>query len=252
MSNTVEFYENQFNTASEGIQKGLDLKTLTPQKRKESLDGEGPKRANFVASGLCKPEKSGLTAEMGAATHILSLYINQSWWCSWVHHKVAAQTLLDLVGAFTSIPEECKKLLEKQPAITNLLSLDVKKRLNIDANQHMTPQHKMLFNQQYQQDIESPSMDLQKNLLQHTLSEIISKATLADKSDFASLAFVLVRKLSLKVAPDIMENIVASSNFAPSMLERDKNTRKAKEMANIDRKPALEQHNSSNDIKCAK
>ncbi len=237
MANSVAFYEKKFTEARQAGQDRLDI--IRIRKSIPAFHHLG----NFIVQSQHVYNTADLTASVYAAGNILAIYNDKYF----AHHKKQALLMISYIGLLAMMsPQQRQESFNEQKILNNIFKKAICKKMGIDEKVKMTDEQISQFQAEYQVQLQSPSEEVQKHFLTLVISIIISEKTLAPgKSDFASLAFVIVKQLSLDVEAAIMEKIIRGANFSAGFLHCGTgNARRAEEMASIARPAPAQQNNS--------
>lgn len=206
MSNTVSFYEKKFAEARSKFQEQKNVRSGTSG---NVLDG-------MVVRSMPASVPAQMNPDIMAALTILKEYHGKST----AHHKKEARGLLGVASVISSKGDALKQAINSNGNIRGLFFLASAQTLNLSSDPEKWSEEEVnRIGDECRKHFNSPSPEIQKRIIGIMVNGLLTKATLAKhKSDFASLSFVLVKKLKLQVSPEAMENIIQGANFSKGFL----------------------------------
>lgn len=231
MSNSVSYYEKQFTEA----------------RRLLSLIKTEAEAVEFATTRLAgSPDQTDikkLNSDIAAAAAILKEYCDKFL----AHHKDEALMLKHLANALTVNAAALARIIESNALVKNWFYEAIIQSKGFEKLKH-TEEQKDEIRKEMKTQSAAITLDFQKDVLACLMVSLLKNMTLAaGKSDFASLCFVIIKRLNLesRVPREFMENIIRGANFSEGFFRCcSSQGRRAEEMANLDKAVVSEQKQS--------
>lgn len=208
MSNSIYFYKKKFDEVYQ-----IALKKL------KKNNGHVQNSVDFI---------------MSAAAIIVKIYASK-----WVnHHKLDAMYMAESLNKLTLQGKKFWDAIKEDRKFLGLLVFSTRHAIGVyDDEAKLTPADKRALDKELETQLFNPTDQIKKSIISRMLSNFIKESTFAaNKSDFASLAFVLVKILNLNVSNEVMEKIIKGANFSSGFMYcGSSKSRKDEELAMLNR-----------------
>lgn len=222
MSNGINFYSKKFETFSKACSQLGGLERVVKL----------PDNSNIILKRYKSLSIHNRT-ELVIAKKILEIYLSKRI----AHHKEEAELLKSVFTCFIDASKSFSSFLHTHKDFPTAFFAAIKYSLAIQHETDELSEEEMIkITREYENQKSCPQIELQKLFIGTLITHLLEKSQLnSHKSDFASLCFVIIKKLEIPNIPnEILKKIIEGANFSRGFFCRgtDK-TRRALELSEL-------------------